>query len=221
MGGIHVPRYASRRVMPGLVPGIHVFLRCVDQDVDGRDKPGHDDVERYLPTYGRQRLRRSRHRLAALAPQPAAAQDLQDGKPIRVIVGLAAGGATDVMARLMAQKMSENMRTTVFVENRAGGNFIPALRDLTASPPDGHTLFFISTSTLITQPLHAGLSVRSDQAHAGHPGGHRPADPGGAQRPRGEEPRRTDRTGQTESRQAHRSVPAAAPAARSISRPNC
>jgi tripartite-type tricarboxylate transporter receptor subunit TctC len=42
----------------------------------------------------------------------------------------------------------------VFVENRPGGNFIPALRDLTSSAPDGHTLFFISTSTLITQPLH-------------------------------------------------------------------
>jgi tripartite-type tricarboxylate transporter receptor subunit TctC len=50
--------------------------------------------------------------------------------------------------------MGENLRTTVFVENRAGGNFIPALRELTASPPDGHTLFFISTSVLITQPLH-------------------------------------------------------------------
>ena len=69
-------------------------------------------------------------------------------------MGLAAGGATDVMARLVAQKMSENMRTTVFVENKAGGNFIPALRELTSSPPDGHTLFFISTSSLITQPLH-------------------------------------------------------------------
>jgi tripartite-type tricarboxylate transporter receptor subunit TctC len=91
--------------------------------------------------------------LASLA-QPAPAQDLSAGKPIRIIVGLAAGGATDVMARLVAQKMSENLRTTVFVENKAGGNFIPALRDLTGSPPDGHTLFFISTSTLITQPLH-------------------------------------------------------------------
>ena len=50
--------------------------------------------------------------------------------------------------------MSESLRTTVFVENRAGGIFIPALRDLTGAPPDGHTLFFISTSTLITQPLH-------------------------------------------------------------------
>jgi hydroxymethylglutaryl-CoA lyase len=29
-------------VMPGLVPGIHVFLRCIKQGVDGRDKPGHD-----------------------------------------------------------------------------------------------------------------------------------------------------------------------------------
>src|SRR5215831_308643 len=88
------------------------------------------------------------------APPPAAtAQDLSS-KPIRLLVGLAAGGATDVMARLVAQKMSENLHTTVFVENKAGGNFIPALRELTGAPADGHTLFFISTSTLITQPLH-------------------------------------------------------------------
>ncbi len=91
---------------------------------------------------------------ALLAPQPGAAQDFS-GKPIKLIVGLSAGGATDVMARLVAQKMSENLKTNVFVENKAGGNFIPALRDLTSAPADGHTLFFISTSTLITQPLHA------------------------------------------------------------------
>jgi tripartite-type tricarboxylate transporter receptor subunit TctC len=93
--------------------------------------------------------------LAMMAPYPAQAQDFA-GKTIRMIVGLAAGGATDVMARLVAQKMSENMKANVIVENKAGGNFIPALRDLTGSPPDGTTLFFISTSTLITQPLHAG-----------------------------------------------------------------
>jgi tripartite-type tricarboxylate transporter receptor subunit TctC len=50
--------------------------------------------------------------------------------------------------------MSEGLHTPVLVENKAGGNFIPAVRELTGSPPDGHTLFFISTSTLITQPLH-------------------------------------------------------------------
>jgi len=91
--------------------------------------------------------------LLAMAPAQSRAQELS-GKPIKLIVGLAAGGATDVMARLVAQKMSESLRTTVFVENRAGGKFIPALRDLTAAQPDGHTLFFISTSSLITQPLH-------------------------------------------------------------------
>ena len=91
--------------------------------------------------------------LAALQPAPATAQDLS-GHPIRMLVGLAAGGATDVMARIVGQKMSEGLHTPVLVENKAGGNFIPALRELTGAPPDGHTLLFISTSTLITQPLH-------------------------------------------------------------------
>ena len=91
--------------------------------------------------------------LLALSPDAVRAQDLT-GKPIRLIVGLAAGGATDVMARLIAQKMTESMRTTVLVENKVGGNFIPALRELTGSAPDGHTLYFISTSSLIAQPLH-------------------------------------------------------------------
>jgi len=83
----------------------------------------------------------------------ARAQDFS-ARPVKLIVGLAAGGATDVMARLVAQKLSESLRTTVFVENRVGGFFIPALRDLVSAPPDGHTLFFISTSALISQPLH-------------------------------------------------------------------
>src|SRR3954463_2524288 len=91
--------------------------------------------------------------VVSASARSAHAQDFS-GKQIRLLVGLAAGGATDVMARLVAQKMSEILRTTVFVENKVGGNFIPALKELTSSPADGHTLFFISTSTLITQPLH-------------------------------------------------------------------
>ena len=46
------------------------------------------------------------------------------------------------------------MGTTVLVENKAGGNFIPARQGGPGSPPDGHTLYFISSSSLITQPLH-------------------------------------------------------------------
>jgi tripartite-type tricarboxylate transporter receptor subunit TctC len=85
---------------------------------------------------------------------PAQAQQLDPAKPIRLIVGLAAGGGTDDTARLGAQKISESMKMTVLVENKAGGIFIPALREVTNAAPDGHTLYFISTSSLITQPLH-------------------------------------------------------------------
>src|SRR5262245_2318974 len=77
-----------------------------------------------------------------LATPLSLAQDLQPGNPIRMIVGLSPGGGTDVTARLVAQKMSANMGMTVLVENKAGGNFIPAARELATSAPDGHTLYF-------------------------------------------------------------------------------
>src|SRR5262245_19296938 len=91
---------------------------------------------------------------ALAVAMPAQSQELQAGKPIRLIVGLTAGGGTDVTARLVAQKMSASMGMTVLVENKAGGNFIPAGKEVANAPPDGHTLYFISTSSLITQPLH-------------------------------------------------------------------
>jgi len=91
--------------------------------------------------------------LALVAQGPAKAQELQAGKPIRLIVGLAPGGGTDVTARLIAQQITTNTGMTVLVENKAGGNFIPAVKEVLASPADGHTLYFISTSALITQAL--------------------------------------------------------------------
>jgi tripartite-type tricarboxylate transporter receptor subunit TctC len=91
--------------------------------------------------------------LLGLGAQPSRAQDFS-ARPIRIIVGLVAGGATDVTARMIAQKLAESLHASVIVENRAGGIFVPALKELTSSPPDGHTLFMISTSVVVTQPLH-------------------------------------------------------------------
>jgi tripartite-type tricarboxylate transporter receptor subunit TctC len=51
------------------------------------------------------------------------------------------------------------MKTTVVVENKPGGNFIPAAKEVLASPADGHTLYFISSSSLITQALHPDYPV--------------------------------------------------------------
>jgi tripartite-type tricarboxylate transporter receptor subunit TctC len=95
--------------------------------------------------------------LVAAPPCTAEAQDLST-KPIKLVVGLAAGSGIDVTARLLAQRMSEGLRTTVDVENRPGEIFLPALRNLAQAPADGHALLFISTSTLIAQPLHPDYS---------------------------------------------------------------
>ncbi len=85
--------------------------------------------------------------LALAASDASVAQDFS-AKPIRIIVGLVAGGATDVTARLVAQKLSESLRTNAYVDNRPGGVFIPATKELAGADPDGHTLL------MITQPLH-------------------------------------------------------------------
>jgi len=92
---------------------------------------------------------------AAAVLRPVEAQDVS-GRPITIIVGRPAGGATDVIARLLAQKLSEGLHTHVEVENRPGDAAMPALREFAAAPADGHTLLFISTSTLIAQALHPG-----------------------------------------------------------------
>ena len=91
--------------------------------------------------------------LVAAMLRPLEAQDVS-GQPITIIVGQPADGATDVIARLVAQRISEGLHTNVDVENRPGDASMPALRELAAAPADGHTLLFMSSSTLIAQALH-------------------------------------------------------------------
>jgi tripartite-type tricarboxylate transporter receptor subunit TctC len=129
--------------------------------------PGADTRERAGATDGDVRARGNQEAVMAFVARtiavsafaltavlaPAQAQDFS-GKPIRMIVGLAAGGGTDITARLVAQKMTESLKTTVFVENKPGGNFVIAGKELQSAVPDGHTLYFISSSSLIAQALH-------------------------------------------------------------------
>ena len=86
--------------------------------------------------------------LAALwIATPAAAQSDYPNRPVKLIVGFAPGGSTDIVARIVAQKLGEKLGQTVVVENKAGaGGTIGA--DATAkSPPDGYTLTLGTTST--------------------------------------------------------------------------
>jgi tripartite-type tricarboxylate transporter receptor subunit TctC len=91
--------------------------------------------------------------LVGASLRPIEAQDLSS-QPIKLIVAGPAAGAADEMARLVAIRMSESLHANVDVENRFGDDFVPALRELTTAPADGHTLLFMSTGTLIAQSLH-------------------------------------------------------------------
>lgn len=71
-------------------------------------------------------------------------------KPIRAIVGFAPGGATDIMARALGQKLSESFGQQVIVDNRAGGGGVIAALMAKDAPPDGYTIFFGTISTLAT-----------------------------------------------------------------------
>ena len=60
-------------------------------------------------------------------------------KPVRVVVPVAAGGGVDVMARLLAQKLSERLGQQFVVENRAGAAGVIGTKSVIASPADGTT----------------------------------------------------------------------------------
>ncbi|MEI6302094.1 MAG: tripartite tricarboxylate transporter substrate binding protein [Betaproteobacteria bacterium] len=98
--------------------------------------------------------------MAALLSGGVFAQDYPT-KPIRLIVGFAAGGPTDVIARVMAQDMSMSMGQSVIVENRPGANAIIATEAVARAAPDGYTLLFSSLSLLVN-PLLADSKAKYD-----------------------------------------------------------
>ena len=86
----------------------------------------------------------------ALAAPFAAAQAPYPVKPIRGIVGFVPGGATDMMARSLAVKLSEAFGHQMIIDNRAGGAGVIAATMAKDAPPDGYTIFFGTISTLAT-----------------------------------------------------------------------
>ena len=92
-----------------------------------------------------QRLKASLAAVSLLACTLAAAQDYPT-KPIRVLVGFAAGGPTDVIARVIAQDMTAMWGQSVVVDNRTGANSLIATETVAHAIPDGYTLLFASLS---------------------------------------------------------------------------
>jgi tripartite-type tricarboxylate transporter receptor subunit TctC len=87
----------------------------------------------------------------ALLPALALAQPYP-AKPVRMIVPFPAGGATDVVARLLAQKLTDAWGQAVVVENRTGAGGNIGADAAAKSPPDGYTLFMTSGSIVTANP---------------------------------------------------------------------
>jgi len=85
---------------------------------------------------------------AMMASLPTVAQQYP-AKPVRIVVGFAAGGPTDVIARVLAQDMTGGLGQSVVVENRTGANAIIATEAVARSAPDGYTTLFSSLSLIV------------------------------------------------------------------------
>ena len=102
--------------------------------------------------------------LLALTANSALAQEdasKYPSRPIRIIVGFAAGGGNDVIARIYAQKLSEDLGQPVIVENKPGAGAIVATEYVSKAAPDGYTLLVGASGMAINQSLYAKLPYNS------------------------------------------------------------
>ncbi|MET3443460.1 tripartite-type tricarboxylate transporter receptor subunit TctC [Variovorax paradoxus] len=86
----------------------------------------------------------------ALAAEPTAFPE--KGRSIRIVLGLAAGGASDAQARFVANKLGEVLQTPVIVENRPGASFILATEEVIRAAPDGYTMMYAPSSVVAQNP---------------------------------------------------------------------
>src|SRR4051812_18630033 len=107
--------------------------------------------------------------LAGVTAAPAFAQDYPN-RPITLVVPFAPGGSTSIVARIVADKLSEALGQQIVVENRPGAGGTVGTRGVAKSPPDGYTLLLGYTGTLAIGPTlypNAGYDPRKDFAPIG------------------------------------------------------
>lgn len=95
--------------------------------------------------------------LGWFAPASSSFADVYPTRPIRLVVGYSAGGATDQIARLMGQKLSEALGQPVLIENRPGAGASIASEAVAKSAPDGYTIFMSTIANTINTSLYPAL----------------------------------------------------------------
>lgn len=85
---------------------------------------------------------------------PAQAQADYPNRPLRIVLGLPAGGAADVTVRLLAKELERSMNQPVIVENKPGGLYQLAVQAVASAPADGYTLMYLNSSFVTIQATH-------------------------------------------------------------------
>jgi tripartite-type tricarboxylate transporter receptor subunit TctC len=88
---------------------------------------------------------------------PSSAADTYPNRPVRWLIGFAAGGPVDIVARIMSQWLSQHFGQQFVVENRGGSGGNLAAAAAINSPPDGYTLLFVGSSNAISASLYKKL----------------------------------------------------------------
>jgi len=102
------------------------------------------------------------------AVQAGAQSSNYPDRPIKILVGFSAGGGTDVVARILAQKLTETFGQTAVVENRTGASGLIAAEAVAKSAPDGYTLMMGSQTTLAVAPtLYRKTALDASRDFAG------------------------------------------------------
>src|ERR1700760_5049383 len=102
--------------------------------------------------------------LGALAAPIGSASALDyPNRPVRFVVGYPAGGATDIIARLIGQRLSERMGQQFVIENKPGAGNNVATESVVNAEPDGYTVLLVNPANYINTSLYAHLKFNFPQ----------------------------------------------------------
>src|SRR5467141_1271541 len=106
--------------------------------------------------------RRFLHLAAGAAALPAVSRTVwaqaYPSRPVRIVVGFAAGGGVDIAARLIGQSLSERLGKQFVIENRTGAGGNIATEAVVRAPADGHTLLLVAVPNAVNVSLYQKLN---------------------------------------------------------------
>eukprot|EP01031_Cornospumella_fuschlensis_P053608 gene53608-biopygen7937 len=95
--------------------------------------------------------------LIAVTALPARAQEAYPTHPVKIIVGFAPGGSSDIVARLVAEKLTVRLGKPVVVENKPGAGGFLATSQVLRQPADGYSLLLLASAHSVTAAMRASM----------------------------------------------------------------